>query len=137
MDVSVTARKRCFMQAGNLMRHRIDECRAIDRAFTRHLRLMIDKYASQGIGNLVAKKLVLIVGFWLLFAAFIMRDMQDSLLFVSILFILYIIVVMLIYDKIFSSKEPETLKPWQRSNALWARTEQSEQCIRLTIYKRR
>lgn len=98
---------------------------------------MIEKYTSQGIVSLVAKGIVSIIGVWLLISAFIMRDIQASLFFMSIVLILYVMVVMLIYHKVFRAKECDSDKPWQRRNAvLWSRSEQSEQCIRLIIYKR-
>jgi hypothetical protein len=46
MDVSITARKRCLMETGNMIRRCIDECRAIGQGFTRPLGTMIEKYTS-------------------------------------------------------------------------------------------
>jgi len=125
------------MQTGSLIGCLNGEQRNTDQAFIRLLGTMIEKYTSQGIVSLVAKGIVSIIGVWLLISAFIMRDIQASLFFMSIVLILYVMVVMLIYHKVFRAKECDSDKPWQRRNAvLWSRSEQSEQCIRLIIYKR-
>lgn len=137
MDVFLTFQGRCLMQTERLMGCVNHERRNIDQAFIRPLRMMIDKCMFKGITRLVAKGLVLIVGVWLLTAAFIMRDIQVSLYFMSTLLIIYVMVVILIHHKVFRAKERDWDKPWQRRNAvLWVRTEQSEQGIRLTIFKR-
>jgi Ca2+/Na+ antiporter len=125
------------MQTESLTSHRIDGSRDIDQAFVRPPGTTINKCIPKGIARPVVEGLILIVGAWLLAAAFIMRDIEVSLLFISILFIIYVIVVMFIYYKVCRAKEPEAQKRSHRSNAaLWTRIDKSEQGVRLTMYKR-
>jgi hypothetical protein len=104
----------------------------------RQKRLISAKETSLGILGSIIQALILIVGFWLAVAAFLLRDLREGLFFIAILLIIYISAVVLIYRKGSRAKQPATRNSLPNAHNAWfVQKEQGEEGIKLTILKRR